>query len=129
MSHAFLSLGQRDRSAPELGHTVVPGAECRIQLGLRLFQLFFRLFNQRMRHSSELGPKVSVDTPLIAINRGDEIGAHGRPIAIVRLIAVGAWHTGSATHCFMLWVPRLVRWFSQTQRASWQRWQWTMART
>ena len=50
-----------------------------------------------------------VDRPLISINRGNVIVAHGRPLAIMRLIAVGARHAGSAADCFMGRRPRLVR--------------------
>jgi hypothetical protein len=50
-----------------------------------------------------------VDRPLISINRGNVIVAHGRPLAIMRLIAVGARHAGSAADCFMRRRPRLVR--------------------
>ena len=111
MSHALLSLGQRDRSAPELGHTVVPGAESRIKLRLRLFQLFFRLFDQGMRHSGCLnfGPKASVNGPLISIKHRGEIVAHCRPLAIVRLVAVRTRHAGPAADHLMLRVPWLVR--------------------
>ena len=50
-----------------------------------------------------------VDRPLISINRGNEIVAHGRPLAVTRLIAVGARHAGSAAALTMGAIPRLVR--------------------
>jgi hypothetical protein len=52
---------------------------------------------------------VSVDEPLISINRGNVIVAHGRPLAIMRLIADRTRHAGSAALCFMGRRPRLVR--------------------
>ena len=48
---------------------------------------------------------------LIPIKSWNEIVAHIRPLAVMRLIAVGARHTRAAAHCFMLRIPRLVRMF------------------
>jgi hypothetical protein len=106
--HALLGLGQRDRSASELGHTAIPGAESRIKLRLRLFQLLFRLLDQGMRHSGCLncGPKASMHRPVISIKRGNEIVWHRRPFTIAGLIAGETGQTGAAA---AIVTPRLVR--------------------
>jgi hypothetical protein len=50
-----------------------------------------------------------VDRAFVSIERRNEIVTHGRALAIVRFIAVRAWHAGSAADGFVLRVPRLVR--------------------
>jgi hypothetical protein len=49
---------------------------------------------------------VSVDEPLISINRGNEIVAHIWPLAIMRLIADRARYAGSAADGFVRGGPR-----------------------
>jgi hypothetical protein len=49
-----------------------------------------------------------VDRPLISINRGNEVAAHGRPLAIMRLIADRTRHAGAAADGFVLRRPGLV---------------------
>jgi len=50
-----------------------------------------------------------VNWALVWIEGVDEIVADRRPLALARLIAVGARHARAAAHCFMLRIPRLVR--------------------
>ena len=47
--------------------------------------------------------------PLIPIKRRNEIVAHCRPLAVVPLVAVRAWHTGAAAALILPAAPRLVR--------------------
>jgi hypothetical protein len=50
-----------------------------------------------------------VDGPLVPIKGTNEIVAHIRPLALARLIAVGARHPGAAAQYLMLRIPRLIR--------------------
>jgi len=50
-----------------------------------------------------------MDEARVSIERQNEFGVHGRPLALVRLVAVGARRAGAAAHCLVLRIPRLAR--------------------
>jgi hypothetical protein len=50
MSDSFLRLRKGQRCTPQLGNTGVPGVKRCVKLRLSLFQLDFRLFDERVGH-------------------------------------------------------------------------------
>ena len=51
--HPLLGLGQRYRSAPQLGYADVPGAKRRVKLGLRQLQFGSRFLDQEIGHCGQ----------------------------------------------------------------------------
>jgi hypothetical protein len=55
---------------------------------------------------------------LIPVERGNEVGAHGGALAVVRTVTIGAWHASAAAASIFLAAPRLVRVVRRARRAS-----------
>jgi hypothetical protein len=72
-----------------------------------------RLANNRQRRDAHVSEGQAVaghrlmDRPLIPVERRNEIGAHQGALTVLRMVAIGAWHAGTAAAFIFLAAPRL----------------------